>query len=167
MVLVRRISDYATQSGAGPLPVYRPNGLFKLVRRRDLYLLALASLTILRRKPRIPARDISGGDFVPTRQCPYCGQLVHDSLAECPHCHETIPELRADAPASRRSDVGRRKVRRGLLCMLLAAVIHYFAGGYSGMQLPFPIQPVVTVYLAPLLFLAGLGLALYGFLFAP
>jgi hypothetical protein len=104
---------------------------------------------------------------VPTRQCPYCGQLVHDSLAECPHCHETIPELRADAPAPRRSDDARRKIRRGLLCMLLAAVIHYFAGGYSAMELPFPIQPVVTVYLAPLLFLAGLGLSLYGFLFAP
>ena len=92
---------------------------------------------------------------------------MHDSLAECPHCHETIPELRADAPAPRRSDDGRRKIRRGLLCMLLAAVIHYFAGGYSGMELPFPVQPVVTVYLAPLLFLAGLGLSLYGFLFAP
>jgi hypothetical protein len=47
--------------------------------------------------------------------------------------------------------------------MLLAAVIHFFAGGYSAMELPFPIQPVVTVYLAPLLFLSGLGLTLYGF----
>ena len=47
--------------------------------------------------------------------------------------------------------------------MLLAAVIHYFAGGYSAMQLPYPIQPVVTVYLAPVLFLGGLGLSLYGF----
>ena len=47
--------------------------------------------------------------------------------------------------------------------MLLAAVIHYFAGGYSAMELPYPIQPVVTVYLAPVLFLGGLGLCLYGF----
>jgi hypothetical protein len=31
------------------------------------------------------------------------------------------------------------------------------------MELPFPIQPVVTVYLTPLLFLGGLGLSLYGF----
>ncbi|MGA2901351.1 MAG: hypothetical protein ABSF40_14055 [Candidatus Acidiferrales bacterium] len=104
---------------------------------------------------------------MPTRQCPYCGQPVHDSLAECPYCHETIPELRAAAPAPERPDVGRTKIRRGLLCMLLAAVIHFFAGGYSAMKLPFPIQPVVTIYLAPLLFLAGLGLSLYGFLFAP
>lgn len=31
------------------------------------------------------------------------------------------------------------------------------------MGLPFPIDPVVTVYLSPLLFLGGLGLTLYGF----
>jgi len=47
--------------------------------------------------------------------------------------------------------------------MLLAAVIHYFAGGYSAMQLPFPVQSIVTVYLSPLLLLSGLGLTLYGF----
>jgi len=47
--------------------------------------------------------------------------------------------------------------------MLLATVIHYFVGGYSAMDLPIPIAPVVVVYLTPLLFLAGLGLALYGF----
>ncbi len=98
---------------------------------------------------------------MPTRQCPYCGKLVSDYLAECPYCHEAIPELRGVPP--RRSDVGRRKIRQGLLYMLLAAVIHYFAGGYSAMQLPYPIQPVVTVYLAPVLFLGGLGLSLYGF----
>jgi hypothetical protein len=63
-----------------------------------------------------------------------------------------------------RSNTGRKKIRQGLLYMLLAAVIHYFAGGYSAMQLPYPIQPVVTVYLAPLLFLGGLGLSLYGYL---
>ena len=138
--------------------------LLRLVRRRDRYLLALVSLTILLRKPTIITTDVCGGDFLPTRQCPYCGQPVHGSLAECPHCHETIPELRADAPAPRRSEAGRRTIRRGLLCMLLAAVIHYFAGGYSAMQLPYPIQPVGTVYLAPLLFLGGLGLSLYGYL---
>jgi hypothetical protein len=98
---------------------------------------------------------------VPTRQCPYCGKLISDHLLECPYCHETIPEIRVSAPV--RSNAGRRKIRQGLLYMLLAAVIHFFAGGYSAMELPFPIQPVVTVYLAPLLFLSGLGLTLYGF----
>ena len=106
------------------------------------------------------ARGVSEGNSVPTRQCPYCGKLVADVLPECPHCHEAIPEIRS--AVARRSDVGRGKIRRGLLYMLLAAVVHYFAGGYSAMELPFPIQPVVTVYLAPLLFLGGTGLSLYG-----
>jgi hypothetical protein len=56
----------------------------------------------------------------------------------------------------------RSEIRRGLLYMLLAVVIHYFAGGYSAMNLPFPIPPLVTVYLLPLLFLSGLGLTVYG-----
>jgi hypothetical protein len=42
-------------------------------------------------------------------------------------------------------------------------VIHYFAGGYSALDLPFPINPIVTVYLSPMLFLSGLGLGIYGF----
>jgi hypothetical protein len=42
--------------------------------------------------------------------------------------------------------------------MFLAAVIYYFAGGHSLMSLPFPIDPIVTVYISPLLFLNGLGL---------
>jgi ABC-type thiamin/hydroxymethylpyrimidine transport system permease subunit len=46
--------------------------------------------------------------------------------------------------------------------MLLAAVIHYFAAGYSAMTLPFPINPLLTVFLSPLLFLSGLSLTLYG-----
>jgi hypothetical protein len=31
------------------------------------------------------------------------------------------------------------------------------------MQLPFPIQPIVTIYLSPMLFLSGLGLSSFGF----
>jgi hypothetical protein len=46
--------------------------------------------------------------------------------------------------------------------MLLAAVCHYFAGGYSPMSLPVQINSAVTTYLVPLLFLSGLGAALYG-----
>ena len=57
----------------------------------------------------------------------------------------------------------RTEIRRGLLYMFLAAVICYFAGGYSAMNLPFPIDPLVTVYLSPLLFVSGLGLTIYGF----
>ena len=95
-----------------------------------------------------------------TRQCPYCGKLLPISRSQCPHCRETLPEMRIVRAAS---VAKRSQIRRGLLYILLAAVIHYFAGGYSAMDLPFPIAPVVTVYLSPLLFLGGLGLTLYGF----
>ena len=49
--------------------------------------------------------------------------------------------------------------------MLLAAVIQYLAGGYGGSFFKVPIQilPMVTSYLTPLLFVAGLGLTIYGF----
>jgi hypothetical protein len=47
--------------------------------------------------------------------------------------------------------------------MLLGAVIYYFAGGYSALSLPFPLNPLVTNYLAPVVFLGGLGMSLYGF----
>ena len=48
--------------------------------------------------------------------------------------------------------------------MLLALAIHYAAAQASTMNLPFTIPPAVTNYLSPMLFLGGLGLALYGFL---
>jgi phage FluMu protein Com len=94
------------------------------------------------------------------RQCSYCGKLVARNRSQCPHCRETLSEtgIARVAPATKRS-----QIRRGLLYMLLAAVIHYFAGGYSAIDLPFPIIPAVAVYLSSLLFLGGLGLTLYGF----
>ncbi len=53
-------------------------------------------------------------------------------------------------------------IRRGLLWALLAGVIHYFASGHSGLTLPFAVPSFVTQYFTPLLFLAGLGMVLYG-----
>ena len=47
--------------------------------------------------------------------------------------------------------------------MLLAGVIQYFAAGYSGFTLPIAVPPVVTTYLAPVVFLSGFGLLLYGY----
>jgi hypothetical protein len=95
-----------------------------------------------------------------TRQCPYCGKLLPRNRPQCPHCRETLAEV----PIVRVAPVAKSShIRRGLLYMLLAAVIHYFVGGYSAMDLPIPIAPVVAVYLTPLVFLGGLGLALYGF----
>jgi len=50
--------------------------------------------------------------------------------------------------------------------MLLGGVVHYFAGGYGApifqIPLPAPVIPLVTQYLTPLLFLGGLGFAVYG-----
>jgi len=99
------------------------------------------------------------GQAEATRQCVHCGKPVRTHLRQCPFCREMIPEV----PRPRRlgSD-GRREIRRGLLYMLLATVIYYFAGGYSALKLPLAISPAVTTYLSPLLFLSGLGLSLYG-----
>jgi len=48
---------------------------------------------------------------------------------------------------------------------LLAGVIYYFAAGYAKpLEIPITIQPAVNNYLAPLLFLGGLGLTLFGLL---
>ena len=100
-----------------------------------------------------------------TRECPYCGKQVNDSLVLCSHCRETLPELPRQLQSKPRavtSDSGDR-IRRGLLYMFLAAVIGYFASGSSPLTLPVSVPAAVTHYLVPLLFLSGLGLSLYGF----
>jgi len=94
------------------------------------------------------------------RQCAYCGRFAPSHLIQCPDCRETLPQIAVVSPPPVKK---RTEIRRGLLYMLLAAVIYYFAGGYSAMNLPFPINPLVTVYLSPLLFVSGLGLTIYGF----
>jgi hypothetical protein len=95
-----------------------------------------------------------------TRRCVYCGKSMAAHLTQCPFCREMVPQVQL----SRRSGAdGRKQMRRGLLYMLLAAVIYYFAGGYGApLRLPLQIVPAVTNYLLPLLFLGGLGLAIYG-----
>jgi hypothetical protein len=105
---------------------------------------------------KAPARTAS------ERQCPYCGAWIFRTLTQCSRCREALPEIAKplvarDAPAAKRG-----QIRRGLLYMLLASVVHYFAGGYSAMHLPFPFNPALTVYLSPLLFFGGLGLTVYG-----
>jgi hypothetical protein len=95
-----------------------------------------------------------------TKMCPFCGMPVETHLRRCPFCREEIPELRV--PVRQFAPKGRTQIRRGLLYMLLAGIIHYFAAGYSGMRLPVEIPSLVTHYLTPLLFFCGLGLGLYG-----
>ncbi|MGH9743125.1 MAG: hypothetical protein ACRD51_12345 [Candidatus Acidiferrum sp.] len=80
-------------------------------------------------------------------------------MNHCPYCREAVPEVRL---SKRTSKDGRREVRRGLMYTLLGAVIYYFSGGYSMMRLPYPLNPLVTTYLAPVVFLGGLGMCLYG-----
>jgi hypothetical protein len=94
------------------------------------------------------------------RQCAFCGKAIAGHLNQCPFCREMVPQVRL----SRSSSVAwRQPIRRGLLYMLLAGVIYYFAAGYAKpLEIPIAIQPAVINYLAPLLFLGGLGLALFG-----
>ena len=81
-------------------------------------------------------------------------------LNRCPHCREESPEVHV---ASRGERDGKREIRRGLLYMLLGGVIYYFVAGYSGMKLPdMLLNSPLAVYPSQFLFLAGLGLFVYG-----
>jgi hypothetical protein len=97
------------------------------------------------------------------RRCAFCGKSMLAHLTQCPFCREAVPQVQI---SRRPGSDGRRHIRRGLLYMLLGAVIHYFAGGYGAaifkVPLPAPVTPLVTQYLTPLLFLGGLGMTVYG-----
>jgi hypothetical protein len=100
---------------------------------------------------------------VTSRACVFCGKSMLSHLTRCPHCREDVPQMRmATAPTARIRTGGREQIRRALLYMLLAGVIQYFAGGYSGLTPPIAIPDVVTTYLAPVVFLSALGLLIYG-----
>jgi hypothetical protein len=79
---------------------------------------------------------------------------------QCPFCREAIQQVRVKARAY--AAEGRTKMRRGLLYVLLGAVVHYFAAGYSGLTLPVTIPAAVTTYGTPLILACGLGLIVYG-----
>lgn len=102
-----------------------------------------------------------------TRRCAFCGKHMAAHLMQCPFCREAVPQVQL-SPIRRKSTSsdGNSLIRRGLLYMLLGAVTHYFAGGYGApiftIPLPAPVLPIVTQYLTPLLFLGGLGFAIYG-----
>jgi hypothetical protein len=100
------------------------------------------------------------GQQVASRPCAYCGKPVPTRLNRCPYCREEVQEVRLSV---RSGNNGRREVRRGLMYMLLGSVIYYFVGGYSGLSLPFQLNQWVITYLAPVVFLGGLGMCLYGF----
>jgi hypothetical protein len=93
------------------------------------------------------------------RPCAFCGKQIPAQLNRCPHCREEVREVRLSV---RGGKDGRTEIRRGLLYMLLGAVIHYFAAGYSGMKLPDVLNSPLVVYGGKFLFVGGLGLCLYG-----
>lgn len=95
------------------------------------------------------------------RECPYCGKMVYDQLTQCNYCREPLPQMRLPKGAAA-PPAGGDRIRRGLLFMLLAAAIGYFASGSSAWTLPVPVPSIVANYLSPLLFLSGLGLSLHG-----
>ena len=65
------------------------------------------------------------------------------------------------------SEEGSGMIRRGLLYMLLAAVLFYFAGGYNPMEFPLNVIPAVLDIFLPLLFLGGLGMVLLAVIRGP
>lgn len=95
------------------------------------------------------------------RECPFCGKKVAAHAKQCAFCRETLPEARRANAVS--TSEGGSEIRRGLLFMMLAGVIGYFAGGYSNFKLPIPVLPMLNTYVTPLLFLSGLGLSVRGF----
>ena len=94
------------------------------------------------------------------RQCVFCGKPVPSNHPHCPHCREVVPKVRlAPAPTA----VKGSQIRRGFLYMLLGLIIHFVALRSNSLNLPVSVNPAVT-YLAAMLFLGGVGLALYGLL---
>ncbi|MCI0403095.1 MAG: hypothetical protein L0212_06185 [Acidobacteria bacterium] len=96
-------------------------------------------------------------------ECPYCGKTVSDKLLQCPYCREGL----SARPGARRAASGGRQgvkyIRRGQLYMLLAAACYYLFGGYSPVFAPpFSIEPWLTSYVLPILFMGGLGLFIFG-----
>src|SRR5260370_37127081 len=87
------------------------------------------------------------------RRCVFCGKQIAPDLTQCPFCREAVPQVQLSR--LNRPD-GRHQVRRRLLYMLLAAVIHFFPAGYGPpLRLPLPVTilPLVTQTLSPSLFL--------------
>lgn len=98
------------------------------------------------------------------KSCPFCGKPVSVNMDRCPFCREAIPAARLGTGARGGGGYGDgdANIRRGLLWALLAGVIYYFAAGHSGLKLPVEVPEFVNVYLTPILFLGGVGMALYG-----
>lgn len=96
------------------------------------------------------------------RQCGNCGKYLAAELSRCPYCREPLFVHSTQNYHFPQSEVGKGDVRRGLLYMLLAGVLYYFAAGYSPLEFPARISQFALDWALPLLFLAGMGLMTYG-----
>ena len=94
------------------------------------------------------------------RECPFCGKKISDAFRDCPLCHETLPELRALKTSSSSGRGG--PLRRGLMYMMIVAFVYYLLSANSPLKIYVPFAPILTTYLLPLVFLAGLSFAMYG-----
>ena len=96
------------------------------------------------------------------RQCSFCGSLVTADALTCYHCREALPEQ--SAGRVRNPTAGYQEIRRGVLYMILAGVIHYAMSRIGEFNLPIEIPAALAEYLTPFLFLGGVGLFLYGWI---
>lgn len=94
------------------------------------------------------------------RECPFCGKKISDAFRDCPQCHETLPEPRIVKSSSSSGKGG--PLRRGLLYMMIVAFVYYLLSANSPLKISVPFAPILTTYLLPLVFLAGLSFAMYG-----
>src|SRR5438093_3434449 len=88
-------------------------------------------------------------------RCVYCGKYMAAHLKQCPFCREAVPQVQL---SHQTGPDGHQQIRRGLLYMLLAGVVHYFAAGYADtfkIPLPAHVLPLLTQSLSPLVFVVG------------
>jgi hypothetical protein len=97
------------------------------------------------------------------RHCPYCGKSIPAEVLQCPHCGAKLRPYVAEPGQGAHTPVDPQAlIRRGLLWMLLAGAVFYFAAGHSPWELPFRFHPMLADWVLPLLFLAGFGQMGYG-----
>jgi hypothetical protein len=96
------------------------------------------------------------------RQCSFCGAFNPDTAQICSNCRESLVAASHAPSHGGFSPESLAQIRRGVLYILLAAVLYYFFGGHSGIEMPVQISPIVNTYLVPFMFLCGAGLILLG-----